>query len=305
MGTRSIIMVTGLCKHKQNETYRLYKHYDGYPTGNLDIIRDAIKKGIELRDEYNTRFPEDSARFKTHLTPQGLTGLIIGAASSPDGMSTILEERWHQEPLNENMLGDQGDLEWIYIVNTDTQSVGIYGGEYTGNGPEVAYQKGFVNPLIYIESLRDDCQNDERVETLELVKSIKDLGYSVNGEASNVTTINVVSLAPKPQQTADEKIEAWLEKTKVAVEANSAKQWPDCKLNWNTIEWKKAKKFYQVFTISNMGDGQGSIWLFIDFEGQIFKPSGRNARAKGVRGDIASLKPETLDGSSSFLYRYR
>lgn len=43
MSTRSIIVITGKTYSGQSETIRLYKHSDGYPTGNPP--QDTYNKG--------------------------------------------------------------------------------------------------------------------------------------------------------------------------------------------------------------------------------------------------------------------
>lgn len=54
MSTRSIILVTGKDSYRGEKTVRLYKHSDGYPTGNLPIIADALKQANKLvNDQLN------------------------------------------------------------------------------------------------------------------------------------------------------------------------------------------------------------------------------------------------------------
>ncbi len=75
MSTRSIIVITGDGKHGTAQTIRLYKHSDGYPTGNLPIIAEALTKAKEQCKETNERFQIDNPR-----TPsvEQVTGLLKG-----------------------------------------------------------------------------------------------------------------------------------------------------------------------------------------------------------------------------------
>ena len=99
-----------------------------------------------------------------------------------------------------------------------------------------------------------------------------------------------------------EQIEAWLQVAKKAVEANSAKKWPTCDLNWNTIRWTVGPKYFKVIVDSIKG-GHGSAFIFIDFEGNIYKPAGAKGPAKGIRGNISTVDATKLDGDIGWLYR--
>lgn len=49
MSTRSLIVVTGSGRYNSVETFVLYKHSDGYPTGNLPIIEEAFDNTYETQ----------------------------------------------------------------------------------------------------------------------------------------------------------------------------------------------------------------------------------------------------------------
>lgn len=96
----------------------------------------------------------------------------------------------------------------------------------------------------------------------------------------------------------------WLEKARVAVEKNSAAKWPDCSINWRTLSYSEGPKYIKVWERPiDRRPMSGSIYCFIDAQGNIYKPAGTNAPAKGIRGTIDTVNPDLLDGSGGWLYR--
>jgi len=171
MATRSMIIITGKDEY-HTQTYSLYKHSDGYPTGNLPIILDAIKRAKEIVAASNERMKKfNSKREERTIQPNMLTGLVIGAATSEYGMGAALEESYQTEFKPEMV--DHGDIEWMYLLNTDDNTLKIYGSDY---------DKGYKDPMAYIQCLRDECQDDEAKETKDLLAKIKKAGFTVNPE---------------------------------------------------------------------------------------------------------------------------
>ncbi len=177
MSTRSIIVVTGKGRYNE-ETTRLYKHSDGYPTGNLPIIRDALKRSIDQVDDENARWGDDSD-MKSNLSVEQVVGHIIGESTSVYGQGAQLEETF-REKFKQKHLGNQGDLEWIYLVDVTKKTVKVYGGGYSGEGPQHAFKKGVVDPLTYVECLREECQKQEAFEIEVAMRKIKQLGFKLN-----------------------------------------------------------------------------------------------------------------------------
>ena len=64
------------------------------------------------------------------------------------------------------------------------------------------------------------------------------------------------------------------------------------------------RKFYKVATISDAGEGQESVFCFIDkTTGDIFKPAGWASRAKHARGNVLSVGNgiEALTGDKQYI----
>lgn len=192
MSTRSIIVITGKAKYSGESTIRLYKHSDGYPTGNLPIILQALKQATDQVNAHNEIFK--SSLSKQSINVEQLTGLVIGASTSVYGIGARIDDDYlndstkqaaYNQALNKTtakqLLGNQSDLEWIYVIDLNKKDVSIYGGGYTGNVPSVAYKKGAVNPLKYIENLKSEYQDRESLQTIALIADIQSQGFTVNG----------------------------------------------------------------------------------------------------------------------------
>lgn len=157
MSTRSIILVKKTDNKGKTTVHRLYKHHDGYPTNTLPYIGQAINdsKG-------------DIEAFVASCESQYRDGMI--------------EETYHNETFDPEMLGYQSDLEWIYTVDLDAKYIKVFGGGYTGEPPQEAYQNGTVNPLKYVDCLIEEYQQAEKNAILEAIYNIKTLGYTINNK---------------------------------------------------------------------------------------------------------------------------
>ena len=189
MSTRSVIVVTGRGTYAQDgsHTIRLYKHWDGYPTGNLPVIAGAISRAQEQVKEYNENFPV----LKGMLGVDQVTGLIIGESTSLSGIGAHIDDddddesghtkkAYYDSAFNPKHLGSQGDLEWLYVVNIDTKNIDVYEDSFEMT-PQESLEKGTADPLMEIEGMREECKDGARAEILEIKKSIFDLGWTING----------------------------------------------------------------------------------------------------------------------------
>lgn len=168
MSTRSIIVVTN-----EIETIRLYKHSDGYPTDNLILIKESLAKAIDQCKKHFVSYKVNPQR-----TPRvdQVSGLLVGFSTTCYGIGARIEEK-HRGPFVPKHLGDQGDLEWIYIVDLQHQTIGVYGGGYTGKPPQIAFKKGPVDPKIYATSLYLEYQKETLEAITEEMSAIDKLGF--------------------------------------------------------------------------------------------------------------------------------
>ncbi len=158
MGTRSIVLVKKSDNGKTT-VHRLYKHWDGYPTDNLTMIGEALKTLNNFSDVLHG---------------------FVKACQVYYEREDMIEETFNNETFDLEMLGNQGDLEWIYTVDLDAKQVKVFGGGYTGKVPQVAYSKGTVNPLLYADRLRKEYQDNERQRIQAAIDTIKALEYKLN-----------------------------------------------------------------------------------------------------------------------------
>jgi hypothetical protein len=176
MSTRSIILVHGQDLYEANATVRLYKHSDGYPSANLPIIQTALLMAQQHQ------YDDDKTGLRINVST--MVGLLIGAATDEYGMGARIDrdEAQYAEKFEPKHLGDQADLEWIYVVDLYAKTVSIYGGGYTGKSPQAAFKKGCADPLSYVDCLVDEAKDDERTAIKEAIKGIEAWSFKVNPE---------------------------------------------------------------------------------------------------------------------------
>jgi hypothetical protein len=170
--------VTGKGEFNRPETTRLYKHHDGYPTGNLPVIFEALR---------NVQAQCDQAEldYGGKYTPKvGQTvGHLIGAATSVYGMGATVDDGYSKASFSEDLkpehLGEQCDLEWIYIISLEDKTISIYGGGYSGKTPQVQLEKGVVNPISYVKSLLPEYRKAEKTRIEIALKQLEEIGFKI------------------------------------------------------------------------------------------------------------------------------
>jgi len=110
-------------------------------------------------------------------------------------------------------------------------------------------------------------------------------------------------LETKISESNESEILAWFDKAKKEIEDKSKKDNPNGYpyLN-NTLTYTKGPKYYKVF-ISGPEGVRRAAYMFIDMEGNIFKPASFNAPASGIRGTVAKTDPTVVDLYGDWLYR--
>ncbi len=180
MSTRGLIVFVGADRNGVLRGFRLYQHCDSYPTNTLPVIRDTIRKAEKLAVKGRERMRDDSYS----VTPEMLAGLYVGENTSVFGMGARIEAYSALETLERDeivgLLGSQFDLEWIYVVDTDLNSVNVYGGGYTGASPGTFIDAGTVEPLEYVQNLTEKYQEREAKKITSAKRSLARLGWPVN-----------------------------------------------------------------------------------------------------------------------------
>jgi hypothetical protein len=156
-------------------TVRLYKHWDGYPTGVLPYViaaaritagrnPDALWFSKVMANEYRD---EEKRKFDK-------TGRPYNKADLP----RIDREDSFNTGFSPEQLGDQLDLEWAYVVNVAEKFVSVY--QVDRELPQEAYAKGLSDPMVYAEELKEECKEGCRKETAKLIRETARTGWKVN-----------------------------------------------------------------------------------------------------------------------------
>lgn len=187
MSTRSIIVVTGKPKHGQDYTVRLYKHSDGYPTGNLPLIAEALTLA-ENKIRENAHTTED---LKEQPHAELIGQCIVAASLSVYGFGAHIDDEWvsdnrpgKRSEWSETFdpkkhLGNQGDLEWLYLVNQAEKSVSVFASQF-GEDAQTSFSKGPTDPLTYIKKLYPEFQEVEASHIQVAIYRIEAFGYQFN-----------------------------------------------------------------------------------------------------------------------------
>lgn len=105
--------------------------------------------------------------------------------------------------------------------------------------------------------------------------------------------------------TADAKadIEKWIKSATKHIE-KITKESPPREFMQRTLGFTKGKKYYRVYI--ERADEKGadrSAYCFIDMEGNIYKADSWKRPAKGIRGTVHDVDPDSIDQYTSWLYR--
>lgn len=187
MSTRAIIMVVGTNNWRifgQPRAYttaeRLYKDSDGYPDGVLPDLVEAIRM-IDKKVEQSIPFEMDCKR---QICVSPMSQAIIFASMDSVLMPVVLEERIGLGEAEASDMGDDGGLEWVYVVDIPKKAVNIYKyGKASTGRPEQHVQEGFWTDIEgYVEIHVEEAKSDVRQAVKDCIAEVDALGWSVNRE---------------------------------------------------------------------------------------------------------------------------
>jgi hypothetical protein len=196
MSTRSIFVVTGKPSRfwGEHQTVRIYKHCDGYPTDNLAVLVDATEKANNLIFANNDGVEQDNS-YRLSLETLGartFADCIIASTLSAHGgfrcqidgdentrSNSGLDEKLaiFNEPLRDSHFGNQGDLEWIYVVDLKKRNINVYA---CGEDAAEAAKGPPTDPLSYADQLIPEAQVEERSEIAARMDKLMDMGWTIN-----------------------------------------------------------------------------------------------------------------------------
>lgn len=163
MSTRSIIVITD-----SKTTHRIYKHCDGYPTANLTHLAIAIN------------------RFHSVNTAKDFAILLVDSIHH-DGAKCELEESY-SHAFTVDTLGNQGDLEWMYVVNPESKYVNVYECRFDSNKDNADYyMEGPTNPNSpkILKSIVDEYRWEWISTNSKAIQEFKKHGYIFNKSDPN------------------------------------------------------------------------------------------------------------------------
>jgi hypothetical protein len=198
MSTRSIFVVTGKGMfNAEHQVVRIYKHSDGYPTHNLAVLVDATEKATCLLAAFNRGRELKDCQGLDAMQAKVFADCVIASTLNPwNGFGAQIDRDDHgrsdsglheglaifHEPLKHSHFGNQGDLEWIYVVDLKARNIAVYSGDY--ESPDEILPRGAVDPMSYADQLIPDAQADERSEIAAHMDKLMDLGWTFNGSAT-------------------------------------------------------------------------------------------------------------------------
>lgn len=193
MGTESIIMVVGDRGNPgvtpdYTGAIRLYRHYDGHPETILQDIAAAINRMSALVD--------NSSEWKTAvirrygIDPMACT--IMAESVSNLALGVEMEENFIGKPAVKQ-LGNQGGVQWVYVVDCLKQLVNIYStkqptmdnpeGQYSGQAKEHLSAGIFVSWDVHIEEYTDEFRETVRKNIAIASEGVKGAGWKLCEES--------------------------------------------------------------------------------------------------------------------------
>jgi len=189
MSTRSVIVITGKTSKKNDRvpaiekqcptkgtirTIRVCRHCDGYPTANLSDIAEALKglsKGL-FANKVTKAFTKLSGG---HIDEEYYNGRENSHAI-------------YNEALKPGHFGNQGDVEWTYLVDLNSKIVNVYARSRdweVDDCPEDQARRGkTVDPRRYATQLYPEYQKQELEGIEKAISTLEKLDFKVNPKQS-------------------------------------------------------------------------------------------------------------------------
>jgi hypothetical protein len=197
MGCRAAILVTGSGERKpERGTLRLREHWDGEPTAVLGWLARATEtaqhKCESLSAWYLDRLeiPAGESAPLVLMPARTFAQHLIFAAVGWHGPSVRIDlddqdesgaggrPAEYHEALKDEHFGDQGDLEWVYVIDLEKRSVGVYHGECGYGSPQDHLADGPCDPTWYAHQLIESYQDETESRILGLVKTLEEQGWT-------------------------------------------------------------------------------------------------------------------------------
>jgi hypothetical protein len=261
MSTRSIIVVTGKTSYNQDSTVRIYRHQDGYPTENLALIGSALKIALEQCSEYNSKFNQASDP-RQPIVDQ-VVGLLLGASTWVYGMAARIddddgEKAVYSASLKPEYFGNQGDLEWVYVVDLNEKTVNVYGGDYSD--PQDHLSRGVVDPTSYAKQLREEFQEREASEINAAMKSVTELSFTINGGSNDPNPKRKLKAHSGLKDLSTDTASKHKALVKIVRDAAKGQLRAQCEGKW--VRFPKHLRIEgSVYEVQTLKAGKGGSWI--------------------------------------------
>jgi hypothetical protein len=196
MSTRTCIFVVDARgrSHRPPVAIRLYRHCDGYPEGMLVDLAQAVAEAERRATEYRERCKPSGPG---PIGADFLASLITVQASSMLGLAVELEvtqpllgRSWTRRRL-QTLLGQQSDLEYLYVVDIGARAVNVYSTKFgilrtDYSGTPLDHLMAGIGPADlaartaaqYREAYRDECV----AAIHQAIAALQAVNWSVNQE---------------------------------------------------------------------------------------------------------------------------
>lgn len=191
MVTRSVIQVVGCTDLPPDQAgaysgaARLYRHTDGGPWSCLPDIARAIEM-MERLVKASLHWKQQQVR---HIAVEPMAQAIVASTMSNYMLAAMLE-KLHTGTPRLLHLGDQSDLEWLYVVDCKSQLVNLYSakqGDAAGRTcqsatPREHLEAGFFSTAeqVFRKEWRPEFVDTALAEYADGVKAVASTGWSFN-----------------------------------------------------------------------------------------------------------------------------
>ena len=191
MGTRSIIQVVGNSGSRPDPagvysgSVRLYRHNDGNPGDCLPAIARSIEK-MESLVQTSLSWRREQVR---HIAVEPMAYAIIANTMSNYALAAQVEKLYTGAPRLLH-LGDQSDLEWLYVVDCKNLLVNVYTAKQGNAAGQTLYsatpgehlEAGFFNDAerVFREVYKPDAVEAALTDFAEGVKAVAATGWRFN-----------------------------------------------------------------------------------------------------------------------------
>lgn len=191
MGTRSVIQVVGNTDTLPDQagaysgSVRLYRHNDGNPGDCLPAIARSIEM-MERLVQTSLRWRREQVR---HIAVEPMAHAIIANTMSNYALAAQVEKLYTGAPRLLH-LGDQSDLEWLYVVDCKNLLVNVYTSKQGNAAGQTLYsatpgehlEAGFFKDAerVFREDYQPDAVEAALTDFADGVKAITATGWRFN-----------------------------------------------------------------------------------------------------------------------------